>query len=313
MLRKLTLALLGLTASSLVSAGTAGSVVGCTADNVTVPCPLAGWDIGIQALYLKPILTGERVYFPLGTSFREAENDWGWGFALEGSYHFNTGNNLNISWLHYDVSTDAGAFTGGTPFGVANYNLNILNRFDQVNLVMGQHVDFGLVKNAQFYGGLQYASIRNDHNHAYTLPAAAIPAGVTAISEFNRSDFNGVGPVIGINYAYDVASGFSLTANTESSILYGTTRVDRGLVFSPGSVVPASRYGSRKTVVPSVEAKLGLNYAHTLAQGMFNLSGGYQIVNYFNALTMTSLGGDTLNSDFGLYGPYLGINWLGNI
>jgi len=48
--------------------------------------------------------------------------------------------------------------------------------------------------------------------------------------------------------------------------------------------------------------------------GTLNLEAGYQALNYFNAFQ--TLGTSGLNSltdtDFGLYGPYFGVNWVGN-
>jgi len=81
-----------------------------------------------------------------------------------------------------------------------------------------------------------------------------------------------------------------------------------GLVF-------ASRYRAVKRVVPAFEAKLGLNYAYNMPQGILNFEGGYQAINYFNVL-QTQPGQNLLapvfNTNYGLYGPYFGFKYLGN-
>lgn len=310
MLRKITFALLGLTAT-FSHAGTQGT--SCNPDHVTVPCESKSWDLGIKALYLQPVYGSSQSYVVSGFNNYSVNNQWGWGYELEGSYYFGTGNDIHMDWTHYDVSSGNGNFPGNLPLGLGatTFNLQSLNRFDQVNLVMGQHADFGIVKNLRFYGGIQYANIRNDMLSTYQPTPIALLAGVTGGTQHNNSDFNGVGPVIGIDYAYDLLRGLSITANTASSILYGTARGVQGFVFAPTNLVPASSYASTNSIVPGVEAKLGLNYAQALGQGMLNLSGGYQVLNYFNALSVIGLT-NVPSTNFGLYGPYFGLNWRAN-
>lgn len=324
MLKKTALAILGLAASGFASAGmySPPPAPSCTPGDVTVPCEAQKWDIGVQALYLKPVLSARRGYeiSSAATNATELSQDWGWGYRLEGSYHFNTGNDITMTWMHYDADANHGPFTGILPIPPTNPSAWPIttytdNKFDQVNLIMGQHVDMGLLKNARFYGGLQYAKIRNDQRDNYAaFPAFLRQQGVGAVYHSNNTDFNGVGPVVGIDYAYDLPSGFSITANTAGSILYGTSRYSSNLILGPSGLVPASVYASKKAIVPGMEAKLGLNYAYELAQGMLNIEGGYQVVNYFSALeTRDYFGtGRAGSSDFGLYGPYLGVKWVAN-
>ncbi|ASQ44687.1 Lpg1974 family pore-forming outer membrane protein [Legionella clemsonensis] len=308
MLKKTTLAILGLAASSLVSAGSMGPT--CVPGDVTVPCEVKKWDIGVQALYLQPVYSLHRGYelTPVGT-LREIDEDWDWGYRLEGSYHFNTGNDITMTWVHFDNESDHYGYAGFTPFtGPLPFALSLDTRFDQVNLVMGQHVDMGLVKNARFYGGLQYARIRRDMDYTYT------PLPATGFFQERDADFNGVGPVVGIDYSYDLINGFSITANGAASLLYGSSRYNDSFILVPANLVAVDIYASKKSIVPSLEAKLGLNYAHEMAQGTFNIEGGYQVINYFDALHALDLNCNCLqNSDFGLYGPYLGVKWVGNI
>lgn len=330
MLKKTTLAILGLAVSSVATAGMYSTppAPSCAPGDVTVPCAASQWDIGVQALYLKPIYDADKGYDYNSTTttsgVKEWDGDWGWGYRLEGSYHFNTGNDITMTWMHYDVDTRNDGYFGVTPFSATNvpYNLFIDNKFDQVNLILGQHTDMGLLKNARFYGGLQYADIRVHAVNNYTAtPAALLPLAPAGFRQNRDSEFNGVGPVVGVDYAYDLNPSFSITANAATSILYGSSRYSTSFVVAPSGLVRNDVYASKKAIVPSLEAKVGVNYAYELAQGVLNLEGGYQVVNYFNALqtrkfTVSGLVPGTIrlptDSDFGLFGPYFGVKWVGN-
>ncbi len=317
MLKKTTLAVFGLVLSGVTFAGT----MGCQPGNVTVPCEEKKWDIGVQALYLRATSTGEKAYLDVvnDTYNPEDKNDWGWGFLLEGSYHYKTGEDITMNWTHYDRDTDHGTATGiGLIFtgaavnaGAVTYTLNSNVLFDQVNLVKGQHVDIGLLKDIRFYAGLQYAKVRYEADNNY--------AAANNTPQFlNRySQYHGVGPVIGIDYSYLLANGFSITADSDISILYGNGRYNSQFVATVNNtaVVFVNNRASTKFVVPSIEAKVGVNYAKETAAGTLNISAGYRALNYFNALQ--TLGPNALsprgisNSDFALNGPYIGAKWVG--
>lgn len=323
MLKKTTLAVLGLAASGFAAAGTMGPV--CTPGNVTVPCEAKLWDLGVQALYLKQVFDASKAYqhdtVPFN-GYRETNDEWDWGYRLEGSYHFNTGNDATATWVHYRNESERDGFVGRIPiagslFLVSPYRVDDSTYFDQVNVVLGQHADFGLVKKMRFYGGLQYANI-NDNAAGYfaNSPIQLVPSGITSVYQYEKSDFKGVGPVVGIDYSYNVTNEFSVTANGAGSILYGTSRFDYGYVGNPVGAVLVDYYGSKKAVVAGLEAKLGVNYAYAMPQGVLNLQGGYQVMNYFNALQTVGIGGyaspKIASSDYGLYGPYFGLKYVGN-
>jgi len=324
MFKKMTLAVMGLAVSSAASAGMYSTppAPSCTPGDVTVPCELNQWDIGVQALYLKAITNREAAYrWNTADTLKEIDADWGWGYRLEGSYHFSTGNDITVNWMHYDIDSNLYGFSGTFPLfpagtSSAPYRLYLENKFDQVNLVMGQHVDMGLLKDARFYAGLQYANIRYDATNYY-FPTTQIAVATSGVRYLHNTNYNGVGPVVGVDYAYELTQGLSITANGATSILYGSGRVNRGFTFGNGLVV-TNTYASKKIMVPSFEAKLGANYAYPLWQGVLNLQGGYQVVNYFNALQTVQDQGfaspvqRVVGNDFGLYGPYLGLKWIGN-
>lgn len=324
MLKKTTLAVLGLAASGFAAAGTMGPV--CTPGNVTVPCEAQLWDLGVQALYFKQVFDGSKAYqhdtLPFN-GYRETNDEWNWGYRLEGSYHFNTGNDATATWIHYRNESERDGFVGRVPiagalFLTSPYRAEDSTYFDQVNMVLGQHADFGLVKKMRFYGGLQYANI-NDNARGYFVnsPVQLVQSGITSVYQYEKSDFKGVGPVVGIDYSYNVTNEFSVTANGAGSILYGTSRFDYGYVGNPVGAVLVDYYGSKKAVVAGLEAKLGVNYAYAMPQGVLNLQGGYQVINYFNALQTVGAGGylapKIASSDYGLYGPYFGLKYVGNV
>lgn len=321
MFKKSIFAISSLIISSIAVAGTMGPV--CTPGNVTVPCVTTQWDLGIQALYLQSIYTANRTYQSdtLG-NYVAVENEWDWGYRLEGSYHFNTGNDINLNWTHFesDVEQDglirraeAGLLAiPGNPFSITGSD-----HFDQVNLEVGQHVDISTATKLRFYGGAQYANIQL-HRASNFNPAIVLGPTVSINVLHDTTDYKGLGVLAGIDYAYYLTSGLSITANAASSILYGTSHYKINQVASALHLDVSSTFGRKNAMVPSLEAKLGLNYAYGMPHGVINIQGGYQAFNYFNALQgqlitnpPTNPFTTITNSDYEAYGPYFGVNYTG--
>lgn len=322
MLKK-TLSILSLVYGGFAVAGTMGPV--CTPGNVTVPCEANQWEFGVQALYLETAYNHSIGTSPVATAAlvnHSVESDWNWGFLLNGAYHFGTGSDVALNWTHIKDNSHPGTFSGqylqlvSATAGIQNtlpYALSLENQYDQVNLVMGQHVDMSARKHARFYGGVQYARMSLDgaSNFNLTTPAFLTVTG-GGVNNFISSDFSGAGPTLGIDYAYDLIPGLSITANTASSMLYGTTRFKASTVYN-NSLVAASTYARRLTLVPGLEAKLGASYAYNLSNSQLNLIGGYQVTNYFHALQARPVTNGGINtSNYALHGPYFGVKWLGN-
>lgn len=327
MIKKTTIALCIAAASTTAVAGSMGPV--CTPGAVTVPCAAQSWDIGVQALYLKPMFNQDRAYAvipstppvtaivqPTSYTYHSLDADWDLGYRLQASYYFSTGANIALDWSHFDASSNLGAAMTGAVARLGGLSLpghlTADNGFDQVNLLMGQHVDFGLLKDAHFVGGLQYVNISN-----YATLAIAnvnLGNGPLATAYHNNSQFEGFGPVLGVDYAYSLVDGLSLTAMTSASMIYGSSRASTGLqIASSGSALMFSTaYASSKSLVAGLEAKLGANYAFTTANGVLNIEGGYQVMDYLNALTSVNLATSLGQSDYALSGPYLGLRWLAN-
>ncbi|KTC84625.1 MULTISPECIES: Lpg1974 family pore-forming outer membrane protein [Legionella] len=318
MLKRTTAAAVLALAGSAALAGTMGPV--CTPGNVTVPCEAKKWDIGAEALYWQPAYTSGLAYeFNPDYGFNSVRPRWGWGYRLQGSYHFNTGNDITMTYIHYDKDSDRGGYSGSIPFAFAfePYRLRLQNKFDQVNLLVGQQVDMSAWKKMRFYGGFQFAKIRLDQTRQFlAVPPALRLQSVSNLQQIRNADFEGVGPVIGMDYSYNLINGFSVTGNAATSLIYGVNRYVTAYIAGPAGVVNAVDKDSLRIVVPSIEAKVGLKYTHEWIQGTLNLEGGVQGINYFNALEARRPFGQTnfiFSTDFGLWGPYFGAAWVGDV
>lgn len=316
--------------SSAVFAGAMGPV--CSAVNVTVPCESTAWDFGGKALYLQPAFSngvGSEVTLTTanGNGASLGRNpQWSWGFMIEGSYHFNTGNDLNLNWYHINRSTTrtvaaAGPFTASVPTilditatsGAGSFSVD--PKWDAVNLEFGQHVDFGENKSIRFHGGAQYARLTGNTSIVGsgdftgtlfdTLPISLpYTYGLTS-----NPTYNGFGPRMGADMSYDWGNGLGIYANGAGAILAGSSKFTNILAVNGTNLITTN--GSSTVIVPELEAKLGATYTYAMAQGDLTLDAGWMWVNYFSVINADLIGGN--KSDFGLQGPYIGLKWLGNV
>ena len=322
--------------SSAVFAGTMGPV--CAPGNVTVPCAHTAWDFGVQALYLEPSYSGfeyvgANTTTAGATTYNTINNPWAWGFKLEGSYHFNTGNDVNLNWYHLDRTNntltalpDGSSYTNnsGIAFGAgSSVSASGKSQWDAVNLEFGQHVDFGEFTNIRFHGGLEYARINTTVNlngssaeHLARNGTTVLIAAGTPVAYSNNMNYNGVGPRLGSDMSYDWNNGLGVYANGAMAMLVGTNKFTRNNTPGIGAAAPLSfsTAGSTTTVNPELEAKLGATYTYAMAQGDLTLDIGWMWVNYFGVQTSaTAMQGVVAKSDFGVQGPFVGLKWLGNV
>ncbi len=290
--------------SSTVCAGSMGPV--CTQGNVLVPCEQRAWDVGIQALYLQPEYTG----FDYATQFTNASGSithnnaldpqWGWGFKLEGSYHFNTGNDLNVNWYYLnnsgesdftsvDFLTQQGAFPGRLQLGTV---------WDAVNVEFGQLVEFSKAKQIRFHGGVQYAYMNLNSTSTVQYFLGAL-----------NTTFNGFGPRVGADGIYRWDNGLSVFINGAAALLVGRSAFDLtiGGFLSNGAIT---------TVTPELEAKLGAQYEVAVMRGDLSLNAGWMWVNYSNPFLVSPPAftrSNPMSSNFSVTGPFVGVKWLGSL
>ncbi|PJD94084.1 MAG: hypothetical protein CK424_00575 [Legionella sp.] len=322
--------------SSAVFAGTMGPV--CSAVNVTIPCESTAWELGAKALYLNSSLghKGLTTSTATGSVTNDIASKYGWGFMIEGAYHFSTGNDLNVNWYHINNGNSrvlgGASYTGGAPdyrtgnnFYVAALAFNpgtyisASPQWDAVNIELGQHVDFGDMKSVRFHGGFEWARLagRGEFDASGTVLTVTNSVDPTLNSfSTNRSynpTYNGFGPRLGSDFTYDWGNGLGMYANGAMALLAGTNKSTTTLLDVPtGAFVTTT--GNTVQVVPELEAKLGLTYGYATAQGDLTLDIGWMWVNYFSVLAGPNATSSTSSDvNFGLQGPYVGLKWLGNV
>lgn len=287
-------AVLGFTVLShnFLFAGTMGPV--CQPGPVTVPCEKKAWDIGVAGLYLRPILSANLGYNSslTGPSSRliASNYNWDWGYKLEGSYHFNTGNDIAVNWSHLDTDNDFLLGNSLLPSTAINSDL----KWDSVNVELGQYVDFSANKKMRFHAGVNYSRI-NSHAADY------------ASGQFRGTHdrvFNGFGPRSGLDLNYVFGNGIGIYAKPAAALLVGVGRFNN-VPLLENTVLS----GKKHAIVPEAEARLGIDYVYTMVQGDFSVDAGYMWFNYLGAQhNFVNVFG--AESSYGGSGPYVGIKYV---
>jgi len=271
--------------------------MGCKAGEVTIPCPNNAWDVGVTALYLKP---SSMFHNPLvqeqptddSQTQRFIKTPWDWGYKLEGSYHFNTGNDVNVNWLHFDDSYSRTYSSSSSDLTRLNYN----TKFNIVNFELAQTTNIGDQTHARFYAGVQYANFKNNLGRVFT------DANGTSLT-YALANYRGAGPRLGADLTHELPHGFNVFAQGAMALLIGQ---GKGKDFS---ATTQSVY-NHKQMVPELEVNLGLGYDVNMAKGTLSLSGGWMLQRYFDAILVNDY---KTNHDFSLNGPFIRAKWLGNV
>ena len=250
----------------------------CAAGNVTVPCERSAWDLGVDALYMRSV---DHVLSVFQTNDVK-RMDMGWGFRLEGSYHFGTGNDVNLNWTHFDKNTN-------NVFINANPQVNITNKLDLVNFEFGQQVDFGENVDMRFHAGVQWLSVNQD------LSVDRIVGN--GVATIGTSKASGFGPRVGAMVKYDFGNGFGVYVDSAVALLEAKLEASLTAAGSP-------TFSSHATAL-STDSSVGVAYTHAMAQGDLTarLGWGVKQINVNQSINFHSAGWTGVN---------FGLKWVGN-
>ncbi len=198
----------------------------CAPGAVSVPCEAQAWDLGVDALYM-------RTEGGLNSAIADYRADRGWGYRLEGSYHWGTGNDFTVNWAHFKRTTATNATLSTTAAE---------NKFDIVNLEFGQIINVSEAVSMRFHGGLQFSQL-NSNNVSLT----AVTNG-TSVNEAK-----GWGPRFGLDTTYVFGNGFAVFGN-------GAFNVQEFLATIDGA-------GGTHGIETGHDTKLGFKYSHAMSEG----------------------------------------------
>ena len=317
----------------------------CVPGSVAIPCETTGWDISALALYLQPSFGGNNLGYSSFSNYGEdvfsnpveangASNKmsnitpaWGWGFQIEGAYHFSTGNDLDINWYHMNENT-SGHLPQGTLFAgsasqlYAGYQA-VAPKWDAINLELGQRFDFGELKRIRLHAGLEFARIKNTITNRPQL----YPTSGVLFTTADTTSYNGFGPRLGGDFSWDGTNGLGIYAKFAGSLLVGSAKQNVSGYYDYTNIVQTYYYSTGNysqsnhgVVVPELEAKLGAQYHYLFAHGNLGFDIGYLWINYLNSIVSQvgdGLEGSSVSTsttaNFDLNGLYFGLKWTPNV
>jgi hypothetical protein len=308
MLKKAMLVLMGLS-SELVIAGSLGAV--CAPGSLTELCDSKNWQIGAHALYLKPFSNPYSAQFTIQRNVHNNADQsytseygltppWHWGFEIEGGVKLTQLSDINVNWAHYRDKT-SGLYQGTVQAREARgYHQEEL-AWDNVNIAFAKTKHLDAANQIKVYGALSYVRLSDEFYITSANPLTS--------DYFVR--FNGVGPRVGAELRQAWMSGFSGYINAAASIFAGSS--DLSFTHTQQTYIQ-NISSTTHPVVPSLDAKIGVEYSKALAQGNIKLDLGWLWADYINAFTMAAdeqMTNGLELTNFGLQGLYFGAKWVG--
>lgn len=319
--------------------------------------------LGVTGYYLKPSPANSDLDYasvsgiPENNSINVAifgpKTNYEWGYGVNVGYIFaNTPYDMNLSYFHLDTgkfndfinaqdsikqAIDVGpdsVIVGNARYDSASEEAEYT--FNHVDLTAGKYINYGCRVRIHPNIGVRYASLDRELNSLYVLnPTTATSRaffGSTSIEE--ESDFQGFGPLIGVDGSFYLGAGFGAVGHADYALLYGrddttTHQIDVFNLTIPAFstlIFPTSfKNDDNDRLAQAADLKLGGDYTYLFNQNNnanLTLELGYQYSQYFDAIDrlesqsrinivngVISISKDTTvravhTSNVGLHGPY---------
>jgi hypothetical protein len=341
-----------------------------------VPQLPGGFVIGVTGYYLQGAFTdGDLDYAVINTGttspffsrFADVDPGYDWGWGINAGYIFpGTPYDVNVNYIHWSSSDNdhtiiplAIAPAVQTVFITNPFNLNGLTTFNdspitltnaraeytlnQVDLTAGEYVFLGCRTIMHPFMGLRWADLeRKLRTHLFapntvTITAARVPTGGFA-DFFEKSDFDGIGPIFGVDASFYIAYGLGIVGHFDTAMLVGNThtKTDENALFNSTfstttTIVTSTAFenfrgDSDRRIVPVIDAKLGGSYTFVFCNASnsdLTLEAGWQVSKYFNAIDRLTIASVTFpgaanndahilkreTSSFGFQGPYINLTF----
>lgn len=329
---------------------------------VNVPQLPGGFFVGGYLGYLQPISTnGDLDYatanFSTGSLFfselRSARPsfDYAWGANVGYEFPF-AARDINLKYFHFDINNTEAIFS--FPFSITPIGFNLitipdnfmtiaertqydLNQFD---LLAGQTLDVGCRLVLHPNAGLRWTDFERRITTNDFQPLIFLLPLFNDVLTDQKSNFDGVGPIVGLDASYYLGTGIGVVAHLDSALLVGDidSKLDAtAVVFTPlvgtDAIIKFNfKNESQHRVVPVLDGKLGVDYTYLFncfSNAYITAEVGYQVSEYFNLIdrlygtaTVESLAVPNLTqfilpnsaqiterrtADFSLSGPYVNL------
>lgn len=299
-----------------------GSILALFSANSFATDSSSQWTVGAGALYLLPSYSVTPNYGSLNilntvTGAKETESltidsEFLWGYEAFLSYQFpNHHRDITVKYMHLSGDESDSTTLGTLPTGYAYIASpfaytgegTVFSSVDNAQLVAGQSMHLWDALNLRLYAGVEYARIEQvitkKYDQGYTNSGIAIPGAYVATYESN-SQFNGAGPILGVDADYELfRSHFGIMAGISAALLVGSMDQGNSLVFQPNTQSNTNvdnDYPATTESVTNLNANLALRYNHIMSKNTLHFELGYRVNQYYDAVAT--------NNDLTLSGYY---------
>ena len=99
--------------------------------------------------------------------------------------------------------------------------VDFLKDINQIDLTAGQYIDVGCRLILHPYAGLRWAQVDRDLDAVYVATLSGTASSGAFFATRESSDFDGIGPIAGIDATWYIYMGFGAVAHFDSALLVG--------------------------------------------------------------------------------------------